>query len=130
MRGILMVQSEDGKEKALIQIRQSIRKLGEEEPGVTAYAEDIFRRAQSSKSMSESRISDQSIIASIVYIAFRKKSDRKITQTDICYHFNVSPMTLRKAYSKICDVLNIDRKSVNRLNVQLPEYKTYKKQAK
>jgi transcription initiation factor TFIIIB Brf1 subunit/transcription initiation factor TFIIB len=123
-----MVQSEDGKQKALIQIRASMKKLGEEGSKATEYAEDIFNRIQSDKSMSESRISEQSIIASIVYIAFRRMSDRKITQTDICYHFNVSPMTLRKAYSKICGMLNIDRKSVNRL--KLPEYKTYKKQAK
>lgn len=123
-----MVQTEDGKQKALGQIRASIKKLGDEGDVVSGYAEDIFNRIQTSKSMSESRISDQSIVASIVYIAFRKKSEKKITQTDICYHFNVSPMTLRKAYSKICDILSIDRKSINRL--KLPEYKTYKKQAK
>jgi len=123
-----MVQTEDGKQKALAQIRASVKKLGEEDASVIDYAEEIFNRVQSDKSMNESRISQQSIIASVVYIAFRKKSGKKITQTDICYHFNVSPMTLRKAYTKLCDILSIDRKSINRL--QLPEYKTYKKQAK
>jgi len=72
-----------------------------------------YRKAMKVESIRLSRITDHALAVASVYIAVRLHMPKvEITQYDLSFKFNVSPMTIRKAYSRICTELGISRADI------------------
>jgi hypothetical protein len=58
-----------------------------------------------------------------VYITMKLYSAKSITQDVFTYHFKTSSATIRKTYSSICEVMDIDRSQImgnKSLNLPVP----------
>lgn len=77
------------------------------------YCEEVLKSGK----MEKSRITTKSLQVACLYIASKiYDPEQKITQYDLSFRFKISPMTIRKVYKRVCEILHIERTKVVRDN--------------
>lgn len=92
-------------------IREIIAKLMLE-PELVAPTIDLYKKAVQTAYLAMTKIRDTSMALACAYITMRLYSKNPVNQDVFSYHYKVSSATIRKTYSLICRVMDIDRKKI------------------
>jgi transcription initiation factor TFIIIB Brf1 subunit/transcription initiation factor TFIIB len=92
-------------------IREIIGKL-ELEPELIPLTIDLYKKAVNTAYFAVTKIRHMSMALASVYITMRLYSKKPVTQEVFAYHYKVSTATIRKTYSLICRVMNLDRTKI------------------
>jgi transcription initiation factor TFIIIB Brf1 subunit/transcription initiation factor TFIIB len=87
------------------------KKLGLDETTIRN-AKSIYTQATKTIQIKTNRITQKSFAVASLYIASALYSAKRISQYELTYKFGISPATIRKIYTKICDAVGIDRDEI------------------